>query len=93
MNSNQDYAQWKVEGTERFYATVKEWDWDKEEFELVSEVNELKTECENCNKTTAVLKPTCNTPSFHATPSGLCVKCFLESIRGKGILKLGDKVL
>jgi len=74
LKSHQDYSHWVITGN-RWYVTYLNGELVNSELEEVISVEGELVFCEDCNKVRPSLKPTYNTPSFHASASGICIDC------------------
>ena len=78
LQSHQDYSNWVITGR-RLYQTSPQHSEYNSEYEEVISVEGSPIVCIDCGSTDKPCwKPTNNTPSFHASPEGICIDCYKQ---------------
>jgi len=91
--SHQDYSNWVITGR-RVYQTSPQHSEYNGEYEEVISVEGSPIVCLDCNSTDKPCwKPTMNTPSFHASPEGMCSDCMLTWVTKENIQVVPDSEL
>lgn len=90
LNSHQDYADWVITGR-RFYLFAPDWEQKGTEVEEVISVDGVLCICEQCEKTKAGLKMTCDTPSYHHSNFSICLECYKKTYKTKECFMLSSK--
>jgi len=93
LESHQDYSNWVITGR-RVYQTSPQHSEYNGEYEEVISVEGSPIVCLDCNSTDKPCwKPTMNTPSFHASPEGMCSDCMLIWVTKENIQVVPDSEL